>query len=201
MIAINGIGSAIAKALIEMLPEGEEARRMDLPAGGAEGSPGFTRYVFLQGLLPGMALGDHNDRGAGEVFAVNFVQVAQECDAILETNPQARIVVVGSESGFSGSYDMAYAGAKAALHLYVETKRLQPGQQLVGVAPSIVSDAGMTTRRTDTERLAERRTTHPKGRFLMAREVARLIHFLLYRDEGYLSGTVIRMHGGERACR
>ena len=36
-------------------------------------------------------------------------------EAVLEAKPQARICVVGSESGFKGSYDTTYAVAKAGL--------------------------------------------------------------------------------------
>lgn len=199
MIAINGMGSAIAKALIGMLPVGELVHQYEI--GRYRDHPPCERFVFLQGHLAGRNLLEHDTDSEAETLRVNFLEVARSCDLILAANDQARIVVIGSESGFSGSYDMAYAGAKAALHLYVETKRIGPGQQLVGIAPSIVGDAGMTTRRIDGRRLAERELAHPKGRFLRAQEVARLIHFLLYQDEGHLTGTVIRLHGGGPTCR
>jgi NAD(P)-dependent dehydrogenase (short-subunit alcohol dehydrogenase family) len=53
----------------------------------------------------------------------------------------------------------------------------------------------MTLDRKDVENLERRREGHPKKRFLTAAEVAKLIHFLLYIDEGYTTGTVIRMNG------
>lgn len=53
----------------------------------------------------------------------------------------------------------------------------------------------MTTRRQDLRNLARRREAHPLGRFLKAREVAQMAHFLLYLAP-YVSGTVVRMHGG-----
>ena len=59
----------------------------------------------------------------------------------------------------------------------------------------------MTLRRTDRDRLERRAAKHPKRRFLDAADVARLVHFLLYVDRGYVSGCVIRMHGGEAAWR
>ena len=55
----------------------------------------------------------------------------------------------------------------------------------------------MTERRQDVENLQHRQEKHPKRRFLEAAEVARMIHFLLYVDEGYTTGVVIRMNGGE----
>lgn len=194
MIAINGMGSQIAKELLALLPEGEEAVGYKLPGRAPIEA---DRFVFCQGYLAGKSAGEHDDHSAGETFTVNFLDIAAACDRIFAGLDHARVVVVGSQSGFSGSYDTAYAGAKAALHTYVETKRLGPEQQLVAVAPGIVADGGMTTRRKDQRDLVQRELSHPKGRFLLACEVARLIRFLLYDDSGYLSGTVIRMHGGE----
>jgi NAD(P)-dependent dehydrogenase (short-subunit alcohol dehydrogenase family) len=74
--------------------------------------------------------------------------------------------------------------------------KIKPQQQIVCVSPGIIEDAGMTVRREDRVNLARRRDMHPKRRFLRAIEVARMIHFLLYVDEGYTSGVVIRMNGG-----
>jgi NAD(P)-dependent dehydrogenase (short-subunit alcohol dehydrogenase family) len=127
--------------------------------------------------------------------------VIAACDQVFDERELARVVVIGSESGFSGSYDSAYAAAKAGLHAYVETKRLKPRQQLVCVAPGIIADAGMTTRRPDKDALAARALEHPKRRFVTALEVAKLIRFLLYDDIGYLSGITIRMNGGQHTCR
>ena len=107
--------------------------------------------------------------------------------------------MIGSESGFAWGFDGAYAGAKAALHCYVENKPLRPKQQLVCIAPGIIEDAGMTERRMDKENLEKRRKDHPKHRFLTSDEVAKLAHFLLYVDQGYISNVVIRMNGGDHA--
>ncbi|MFS2208487.1 hypothetical protein, partial [Variovorax sp. Varisp36] len=62
------------------------------------------------------------------------------------------------------------------------------------MAPGIIGDAGMTLRRADKHNLMARQMAHRKRRFIEAIEVARLIHFLLYVDQGYLSGIVIRMN-------
>lgn len=198
MIAVRGAGSAIAKALIPLLPKGEIVRAVDrtqaIPTDAA-------RYLFCAGVLHGKAMLAASEDELAETFRVNFTAVARDVDRLIAMNDRARIVVIGSESGFAGSFDAAYAGSKAALHLYVETKRLRTtDQQLVCVAPSIVGDSGMTERRLDRDGLLARERAHPKGRFLRAEEVARLIRFCLYEDAGYLSGTVIRMHGGERSC-
>ncbi len=196
MIAIRGMHSRIALELLPMLPDSESVR--EIPRGSSGIDTGATRFVFLQGLLLPRRLIDQTPAERAEIFSVNAAEVIAACDAIIETVPRARIVVLGSESGFSGSFDWSYAAAKAGLHRYVETKMLRTSeQQLICVAPGIIGDAGMTTRRPDQHNLTFRARTHRLHRFLDSVEVARLIHFLLYVDRGYLSGIVIRINGGE----
>lgn len=194
MIIATGWGSTIVQALLPLLPEGEKSRRAvyyDVPLKA-------DRYLFCAGVLRARKIATQSDSELTETFLVNCASVIQACDRIIEANDNARICVVGSESGFSGSFDGAYAASKAALHRYVETKRLRTAeQQLVCVAPGIIGDSGMTLRRTDQRELHQREMMHPKGRFLEAAEVAQLIKFLLYDDAGYVSGCVIRMNGGE----
>lgn len=180
-----------------MLPHGETAEAV---ARGAAMPMNAGRYFFCQGLLRGKSMDEQTSDEIAESMAVNCTQIIKACEQILEENRVARICVMGSESGYAGSYDGAYATAKAHLHAYVESKCLRnPGQQLVCVAPSIIYDAGMTVRRKDQDKLEIRRNSHPKRRYLRSMEVARLVHFLLYVDCGYLSGVVIRMHGGRAA--
>lgn len=199
MIAINGIKTTIAGELLGLLPlhEAQHAKDYRLPGPPPEGC---DRFVFCQGYLAGLPATLHDEETASRTFQANFLQVASAIDAIMATNERARVVVIGSESGAQGSFDTAYAAAKAGLHLFCERKRLKPNQQLVCVAPAVIEDSGMTRRRGEegAASLEFRRREHPKQRLLSAAEVARLVHFLLYEDQGYLSGTVIRMHGGGR---
>lgn len=198
MIAIRGAASVIAQSLVPLLPEGEvvaEVGRRDAPPLGAE------RYLFCQGVINPARIVHQSDLTVAKTFLVNAGRVIRDCDRILEANDRARIVVIGSESGFAGSFDGAYAAAKAALHRYVETKRLRTAdQQLVCIAPTIIRDAGMTTSRHDIADVDRRGEQHPKGRWLTAAEVARVIRFCLYEDRGYLTGAVIRMNGGAHTC-
>lgn len=193
MLGITGYRSAISKALIELLPEGEDVEHA---------APDFLpltcdRYFLASGYLAGRSLETISDKDTVETWRANFYDIARLCDKIIARNARARICVIGSESGISGSFDGAYAGAKAALHQYVENKRLEhPGQQLVAIAPTIIWDSGMTQRRPDLDRVAERGRARRLGRWLAASEVAALAHFLLYVDRGYVTNTVVRIHGG-----
>lgn len=195
MLAVTGIRSRIVEELRPLLPEGEEVVRID---DDNINLPICERYLLCAGLLRPKRMAEQSRKERAESMEVNLLRPVALCEQILEWNDAARICIVGSESGFSWSYDGTYAAAKAALHRYVETKELKPNQQLVCVAPSIISDARMTQVREDLQNLENRRENHPKKRFLKSVEVARLIHFLLYVDEGYLSNTVIRMNGGGR---
>jgi hypothetical protein len=194
VIAIRGANSVIAQQLIAMLPDGERAEAVPR---GASMPVSAARYFFCVGLLRQTRMDAQSEDEIAEGMTANYSQVAFECDRILSANACARICVIGSESGYSGSFDGYYALAKQKLHRYVETKRLPyPGQQLVCVAPSIVSDAGMTLRRADVKGLEQRRWAHPKRRYLLAVEVAHMVKHLLYVDRGYTSGCIVRMHGG-----
>lgn len=188
MLAVTGYNSRIVQELIQLVPDAV----VPIEKATAE----CHRYLFCAGILRPKRLREQVAAEIAEAMNVNLIRPMQLCDGILDLNDHARICIIGSESGYTWSHDGTYAAAKAALHRYVETKKLKPGQQLVCVAPSIIEDAGMTLRRTDTENLDRRRQENPKKRFLKAVEVARMVHFLLYVDEGYTTGTVIRMNGG-----
>lgn len=194
VLAVRGVAGAIPRALKDMLPEGEEM----WPIGRDEEPPPLAqRYLFAAGVLHGLPITGQTRDHLAETAWANFHEVARACERIIAGNDGARICVIGSESAYTGSYDAAYAGAKAALHAYVETRRLRsPLQQLVCVAPTVISDAGMTLRREDHLALRARADAHPKKRWLLAREVAAMVKFLLYDDAGYTTGVVIRMHGG-----
>lgn len=198
MLAIRGAKSRIAvelAKLVHCVPVREVARGERMP-------PDASRYLFCAGLLTPTSLEQMDRADAGDIYWHNCGAIIQECERILWHNGGARICVVGSESAFTGSFNQAYATAKAGLHSWVETRRLDsPAQQLVCVSPGIVSDCGMTQRRTDKGRLQARELGHPKGRFMKAREVAAVVHFLLFQDQGYITNQVIRMNGGEHLKR
>jgi len=194
-IITRGAGSVIAKALgeiegVEIVPVGVHER---LPMDG-----GF--YLFAQGQNLQKTIREHLTVECLITMRANAWLPMEEIEALIEKNPGARIVVMGSDSGFKWSHNGIYAAAKAALHRYVETKRMQhPGQQLVCVAPSMIFGSGMVTRRNeDGQRaLQDRLAAHPMGRMVSADEIAHLIHYLLGPHGQFVSGVVIRMNGGE----
>lgn len=195
MIAIIGAKSSIAKSLLELLPKKEtyleynsnNINTLSLTA---------DRYLLCNGRLFGKSSKDITNQEIETTLHDNYIATVKICDKILYENRKARICVIGSESGYKGSYDTFYAGSKAALHHYIENKTLLKDQQLIGVSPGIISDSKMTLDRKDKDVLRIKLMKHPKLRFLTSMEVAQLCYFLLYTDQGYITNTVIRMHGG-----
>ena len=176
-----------------MLPKKEKVVRL-----GDHKEGTCSRYLLAAGVLHNKRIVDQTDSEAKESMWVNALNPIGTCELILENNPKARICIIGSKAGEAGSYDHVYAAAKAGVHNYVRNARIMKDQQIVCIAPTIIMDSGMTRRRNEDgmESLRRRVLEHPKKRFLKAKEVARLVHFLLYIDEGYISNTVIEMKGG-----
>lgn len=197
-VGIAGARSTIAKEFCRLLPEGVVPWCDRL----AEFNDNVTlttinRYLVCTGFLAGKSLREIVNHEAEATFRYNFLMPAKFCDHLFAMNPNARVCLIGSESGYSGSYDMAYAGAKAALHLYVERKRLEhPGQQLVAIAPTVIWDSGMTQRRHDLINVERRFGATRHGRALSAVEVAAQAYQALFVATPFLSNTVIRMGPG-----
>jgi NAD(P)-dependent dehydrogenase (short-subunit alcohol dehydrogenase family) len=194
MVAITGAQTTIAREFVKLMPISDH----DIVEIGRNRGMITTAdaYLFCQGYLAGRDAAGIDREEAIRTWADNFGTVAANCDFILKHNPRARICIIGSYSGIKGSFDATYAAAKAGIHLYIETKRLQhPGQQIVGIAPHIIMDSGMTRRRGDLDALNER-GAHRGRDWITPADVARLAHFLLCIDTGNICNVVVPMTGG-----
>lgn len=190
-VAILNNRSSIAREFRKLIPPGEDEVLDPKTPMSAD------RWLMCDGYLAGKALPAISREDDIKSWHRNFTDPAALCELILDHVFNARIVIISSESAYRGSFDMAYAGAKAALNLYVETAQLRTaGQQLVAIAPTIIIDSGMTQRRPDLDVVIARAAQRRAGRWLNAIEVASLAHFLLYVDNGAITNTVIRMNLG-----
>jgi len=154
----------------------------------------LDRYLVCVGYLAGERITEISEEQSLLTWRVNFVEPVQFCERVFAVNQKARICLMGSESGFSGSYDWAYAGAKAALHSYVQAKKLvEPKQMITAIAPHIILDSGMTQRRSDLAELEVRARSNRTQKWLSANEVAQQADYLLYRASVSTSGQVVRM--------
>lgn len=191
MLAVTGFRTTIVRALATLVDGPIVRIAADLAVlDCAFEIPAVDRFVLAAGVLVGKRLSEQTPDEIGRGLAVNAVNVARLCDAILDARPKARICVIGSESGIRGSHDAVYAMSKAAVHQYVETRRTGRDQQLVAVAPHIILDSGMTRRRHDFAALVDD-VEHGK-RFIRARDVAQCVRFLLW-DGRWINNQVIRM--------
>ncbi len=192
-LCVTGGGTTIVNALRPLLPVGENIIHWDNLPNPANAD----RFLFAQGkLTPTRARDQHGDEML-EIASANWLDVMEKTELALRCNSKARICVMGSESGFKGSFNEVYASAKAALHQYVETKRLEyPNQQLVAIAPTVIEDSGMTQKRDDLDKVLAAGERRRRGHWLSAHEVARIIKFVLYEDKGALCNVVIRVTGG-----
>lgn len=189
MLAVTGLTTTIVQHYLSIRQE--EVQRIEAFPSLAHPTPIIKvpfadRYILAAGILHQSRLHKQTEKEIIESLCVNFVNVVRICEYIFENYAKARVCIIGSESGVKWSFDDTYAGAKAAVHTYVATRRVTQLQQLVCVAPTIISDSGMTMRRKDyPDVLAKRRT-------VTAKQVAETISGL-FSPEIDLNNTVVRM--------
>lgn len=209
-LLLTGVNSQIVKCLREITPPHIEPIALDRASCDMSSVAAVDShwriiamcdyFVLAHGVLSRKPFRMRGDDELATSLTVNMLSVVRICEIALENNQNARIVVMGSDSARNGSHDVAYALAKAGLHAYVQSRRLAQNQQLVAVAPSAVGGTGMTRQKTSPE-IQVYIDQHPKRRMVVPMEVARLVHFLLFTDEGYISNTVVEMNGGKFARR
>jgi NAD(P)-dependent dehydrogenase (short-subunit alcohol dehydrogenase family) len=160
-----------------------------------------TKNVFLYtwGQLLPKRITDQTMDEAVEGFKRNFMVPATILESLNTDNREFLFIYLSSESATKGSYDLNYAAQKCAMNLII--KELQPANKnsnIIGIAPSMIEDAGMTLRRTDSNNVQRARSEHPKKRLAKTEEIVSLIDYLI--DEGtYISNTIIEVNGGKFA--
>lgn len=189
MLAVTGLHTTIVQSYLQLRPE--PVKRIDAKPSLSHPTPELSvphaeRYILAAGILHPAKLVVQTEKEIVESLCVNFVNVVRICEMVLSTVPRARICVIGSESGISWSFDDVYAGAKAAVHRYVETRKVDHDQQLVCVAPTIIADSGMTMRRNDYPDVLRKRRT------VTAKVVAETISSM-FGPEIELNNAVVRV--------
>ena len=131
-------------------------------------------------------------------ICINLTSIIRICEIALSTNPKARIVILGSESGLKGSYDIIYALTKSSIHKYVEERKIKyKDQQLLCLAPSTISDGKMTLKRKDKKNVKKSININPKKRGINSKEISIFIYKLLFEITDYVSNTTIHINGGK----
>lgn len=165
MIAVTGARSTIIQELRALLPD-EDFLRHDLRAGRSQPLPVAERWVLAAGLIHSKSIIHQRRKEMHESLSINLIHTLRICECVLTRDDDVRICVIGSESGFSGSFDEVYAAAKAGVHNYVANRKLKPTQLLSCVAPPIIADSAMTRARHDYPAVLDERKT------VTARDVA-----------------------------
>lgn len=167
MICVTGRGTTIIQELAKITKD--EIVRIDADWKWEDARfvlpESANQFVLAAGHLVGKPVSEQSLLDLGQTWAINCANVMRVCERALE-RPDARVVVIGSESAILGSYDMAYAAAKAGVHAYCQTRKLGPDQSLTVISPPIISDSGMTRARPDFPDVLTKRRT------ITAREVA-----------------------------
>lgn len=181
MIAVTGYRTTIIQAFKELVDEQVFKLSANLGQFGGEYAlpEDVDRYVLAAGILRQVPLREQSGFDVRIGLAVNMVSVVRITETVLARRENARVCIIGSESGISGSYDETYAMAKAAVHAYVAwaKHKVKPTQTISCVVPPIISDSGMTRRRHDYPAVLETRRT------VSAKDVAQRVHAALFDDE------------------
>jgi NAD(P)-dependent dehydrogenase (short-subunit alcohol dehydrogenase family) len=175
--------TSVARALLQILPPG--AVPVDFQE--IEDGPCPDRILIADGLIRNTRIQDQSKAEIEDSLWINLVSVVRICNMILETNPQARICVIGSESGINGSHDETYALAKAGLHAYVKWHQTTMNQQLVCVCPPLIGDSYWVSQRHDYPDVLERRP------WCRAMDVAKAIKGALYERGPEVTNLILRV--------
>ena len=158
------------------------------------------KILLLQSTISSKDFLKRHHQDIVDQFTINFLSVVKICEIALNNNKNVRIIILGSESGVKGSFDIIYGLMKSAIHKYVEERRIKfPKQQLVCVAPSTIIDANMTLNRKYKHNVKSSILKNPKKRGLKSSEIANLLYDIFYKHTDYISNTVIRVDGGKFA--
>ena len=160
----------------------------------------MDKILLLQSIITSAPILTRKSEDIFSQISINLLSVVKICEIALQYNKNVKIVILGSESGIKGSFDIVYALTKTAIHKYVEERKIKyPKQQLLCVAPSTIIDSKMTIARKDRYNVIKSIKNNPKKRGLSSKEVSNLIYSLFYEQTNYLSNIVIRLDGGKFA--
>lgn len=154
-------------------------------------------YIFLNhGILPGKKISAYSDDLIDETLKINLASYCLIID-FLPNLPNTRTVITSSISGKAGSYDSLYAATKSGLDVLIKctVKLLSSKSRINAISPGIIKDAKMTRIRTDHQVLKNKISSTPTKKLTTAKDVALLVHYLLFENEN-INGENININGG-----
>ena len=156
--------------------------------------------LYSMGLLSEKRAYQQNFREWSHSVGINGILPMMLLERLNASNITFRFCYISSESASKGSFDGVYAFSKSGMETIIRETRLTDTESaVIAVAPSMIGDAGMTTRRKDQGNVNANREMHPKGRHLNASEVADICLFWFFNASHYLTNEVIAINGGKFA--
>lgn len=209
-ILIIGKNSKISKEFLKKIPKNKfilqptsqqwDMKNIDFDLNRISKIKKFDKILLLQSVLSATPFLKRKFLDINSQVSVNLLSVIKICEIALSSNKKVKIIILGSESATKGSFDIIYALTKAAIHKYVEERKITYSkQQLICIAPSTIIDAGMTIRRKDKKNVIRSIVNNPKKRGVSSKEIANLIYSLFYEHTDYLTNIVIKIDGGKFA--
>ncbi|GAB7219008.1 SDR family oxidoreductase [Vibrio comitans] len=160
----------------------------------------YEVYIFNIGFLQPKRIVDQTESEVIKSLSINALFIIKSCEYILNNNENARIFIIGSESGRKGSFDTSYFLSKAMLRAYVRQRALKKkDQQLILISPSTIEDSRMTSEREDRDVVDRYRREHPKGCFLYNDELVNYLTDIISNKSTYLTNCEIEINGGKFA--
>jgi NADP-dependent 3-hydroxy acid dehydrogenase YdfG len=171
LLGVTGARTSVVKALATILPPGVELVNLaDAKLAGE--IP--RRVVLADGLIYQKPLAEQTAEEVQRSLDVNLVSIIRITNWLLDADPEARVVIIGSQSAVAGSFDETYAAAKAGIHAFVKWRTTRMNQQLVCVSPPLISDSYWCSQRHDYPECLERRP------HCTALDVARVVKSILF---------------------
>ena len=206
-ILIIGKNSKIAKEFIRMIDNSKifspsklewDMKNLNFKKSKINKIKGSDKILLLQSVISSKFFLKRKQTDIMKQISINLLSVIKICEIALKYNKKVRIIVLGSESGIKGSYDLVYGLMKSSLHKYVQERRIKfPNQQIVCISPSTIIDSKMTLNRKDKKNIKKSVYLNPKKRGIKSFEIAELIYNIFYKSTDYLTNTIIRVDGGK----
>ena len=159
-----------------------------------------TKHIILYswGILTPKKFNEQSQEELRLSFLMNLILPIKIIEKINSLEHEFRMLYISSESAKKGSHDGAYFVTKASVEAYIKEIRLKNTKSSINaLAPSMISDAGMTTRRNDQDNVEKVAQDHPKQRLLLSEEVAATSFWLLNDSSDYITNSVIEINGGK----
>lgn len=206
-ILIIGKNSKIAKEFTKMLDNSKilspsksewDMRDLNFKNTQIKRIKDSNKILLLQSIISSKFFLKRKQSDIAKQISINLLSVIKICEIALKYNKKVRIIVLGSESGVKGSYDIVYGLMKSSLHKYVQERRINfPDQQLVCISPSTIIDSKMTLSRKDRKNIKKSINLNPKKRGIKSIEIAELIYNIFYKSTDYLTNAIIKVDGGK----